>query len=943
MKKHRVLTNFVLLTLLLNFSTLFSQYIPSLERGVSSERNKSNLTGYNVQATIFNFGVAGKETGSLSESMFKWPANSGEMYIYFIQLFVGGEVVDEEGNSIQIVSIPSYRTNDDGTKKWTFQPVPGYRNSLFNGVANSVDKLSWPTIDQGGWADKYDDPDDPGWVGSWNSFLGRDNFLAQQEFYYHMSDDRYDRYEYYPDSTDLSRRGLGIVVSQRVLTLDFLPDEVFFISDIYNAGTKDLEKGVSTLWVADLIGGDSGDDIVEYDSLRQTVYFRDMDNIGLNGPFSGIASIMYLETPVNSLDLTETGVSGMVVKPAASMNINDDTHIWNSFMKPGVFEISGSYGDSDTYISNGYFNLPAGQKQRLAYAVVFAKDKKALERKNRLINSAYDAIKTGNQTMPVTLITPTKSAIVSGGAEIKWNAKNSDPDVLISLTHSKDGGKSWNMLADKLPNSGSYFWDTDEVEDGIFNKLKLIAWDQDEFNIVESDSFFTINNSEERAPQIKVSSPHKNEVISGMYPIRWMGGDADGNTVAINLFYEIDAPGQRGIIVKNLDNDGRYFWDTQLFPNSANYKIKAVITDADFVGVDSVQYFEISNARKYLDENDIIERNTIGTGKIDINIFDDSLLKNYGYLVKFHQNDLSTTYDVINSQTQDTLVRGATEVKGISEGPGFDGIRLVVKDDPLELNTGMSFWNNESVFEFDFKQFQFLDLVGIPELTDYVIEFGNVGIDTSTYFVLPLNIVSPEKPVNFNIKNLKTNKRIEFAFFEIDGNNGEFSVDGESINNSDLIVFLKRDENDSLITTWALLLNPSTGKRNPVFGDSLILKLFKPFQNNDQFYFETLITSLGDKDNLIEKFSLNQNYPNPFNMETKIQFKVSVINNVEITIYDVLGKKVKTLLNQKVAAGTHFLKWNGRNENNKDVASGLYFVHLKSGSFALTKKMLMIR
>ncbi len=89
--------------------------------------------------------------------------------------------------------------------------------------------------------------------------------------------------------------------------------------------------------------------------------------------------------------------------------------------------------------------------------------------------------------------------------------------------------------------------------------------------------------------------------------------------------------------------------------------------------------------------------------------------------------------------------------------------------------------------------------------------------------------------------------------------------------------------------------------------------------------------------------SLEQNYPNPFNPETTISFDVPQANNVSIDVYNIKGQKVKTLVNENMQAGRHSVVWNGKDSNNKQVASGVYFYKMKSGKYSKTKKMILMK
>ncbi len=85
------------------------------------------------------------------------------------------------------------------------------------------------------------------------------------------------------------------------------------------------------------------------------------------------------------------------------------------------------------------------------------------------------------------------------------------------------------------------------------------------------------------------------------------------------------------------------------------------------------------------------------------------------------------------------------------------------------------------------------------------------------------------------------------------------------------------------------------------------------------------------------------NYPNPFNPETRIAFSTKENGPVSIDIYNVKGQKVRSLLNENREAGTHSVVWNGKDDNGKNVASGVFFYRMKSGKYSSTKKMILMK
>ena len=102
--------------------------------------------------------------------------------------------------------------------------------------------------------------------------------------------------------------------------------------------------------------------------------------------------------------------------------------------------------------------------------------------------------------------------------------------------------------------------------------------------------------------------------------------------------------------------------------------------------------------------------------------------------------------------------------------------------------------------------------------------------------------------------------------------------------------------------------------------------------------------ALSVQDDIIPKsYSLKQNYPNPFNPITRIQFDIPSRSKVSINIYDILGSKVTTLINQDIEPGRHVITWNAVDSNNRKLPSGLYFYQIHADSFIATKKMILVK
>jgi hypothetical protein len=98
-----------------------------------------------------------------------------------------------------------------------------------------------------------------------------------------------------------------------------------------------------------------------------------------------------------------------------------------------------------------------------------------------------------------------------------------------------------------------------------------------------------------------------------------------------------------------------------------------------------------------------------------------------------------------------------------------------------------------------------------------------------------------------------------------------------------------------------------------------------------------------DSELLPDKFALHQNYPNPFNPITTLRYDLPENSLVNIIIYDLLGRQVKSLINQTQEAGFKSVLWNATNDYGKPVSAGVYLYQIQAGEFVQTKKMVLLK
>ncbi|RMF57889.1 MAG: hypothetical protein D6743_18355, partial [Calditrichaeota bacterium] len=298
----------------------------------------------------------------------------------------------------------------------------------------------------------------------------------------------------------------------------------------------------------------------------------------------------------------------------------------------------------------------------------------------------------------------------------------------------------------------------------------------------------------------------------------------------------------------------------------------------------------------------------------------------------------------------------STQFNQGDEVPLIDGFRLTfINEDRVKLNEITSRWSDPSIYPFQFSPVQFLDIIGEQLPNDYEIVIGDVGIATSkdtsiSFFKLPA------KDVNFQVFNISENKPVEFAFAEIDGNDGRFTIDENDANRTDVILFLERNQAGRLVYTWQVTLNLTADGRNPASGDTLHIFLRKPFLSRDVYRFTMKGESVDAK---LARAALDniRVVPNPYvaaaRWEPRNPFSsgrgprelhfINLPQKCTIRIFNVNGVLVDTIVHDSVLDnGTEI--WDMLSKDNLEIAYGTYIYHIeapgigeKTGTFAVIK------
>ncbi|MDZ7346130.1 MAG: hypothetical protein ONA69_04975, partial [candidate division KSB1 bacterium] len=303
---------------LAGLSTAFAQAAVDRLHGDELYSYRNMHSGNQFRTTFYNEGYVGHRNGINPDDIGEWPINSGHNYINLIPYFMLSEVKDTEGIIRHISSeangivtgndsdAASADSREDGS--WQCNaPLPGFANPEVQRIAMSHMPETWPSF----WPDKTDDAVDPGWPGSWNGYFGKNVLNADQESYYVFDDYQNDEFSFYPDSTDLERRGLGLRGPVRGFQWSnvLVEDVLFQLVDIKNIGTYNHSKMIFGIMSGPVFGrsvkggGDGGDDCARFDLQRKIGWHFDGDDIGDTGwtPV-GCQGFAYYESPGNPYD-----------------------------------------------------------------------------------------------------------------------------------------------------------------------------------------------------------------------------------------------------------------------------------------------------------------------------------------------------------------------------------------------------------------------------------------------------------------------------------------------------------------------------------------------------------------------------------------------------------------------------------------------------------------
>jgi enterochelin esterase-like enzyme len=543
----------------------------------------------------------------------------------------------------------------------------------------------------------------------------------------------------------------------------------------------------------------------------------------------------------------------------------------------------------------------------------------------------WDTFSHAPRSIQTQILTPGSGEKISGSYMVTWSLSDAPASANEDVEYSSDRGKTWHSLYTGSASVTSYLWNTAAVADGAWYLLRLLVAADTAYGETTLASPFTIDNPGDGAPLVEIISPLPETTISGLTMIQWLASDPEDDSLSFTLELETSAgvtpiaSGLRGVTV--------YSWDSRQAPNAASAVLRINASDGQRSTLVSSNRLTIANTRVSLPSpvQHIAGR---GDGTISPHVVNPAALIEHTYRITFSDSANKANRVHIRDLDKDSiLVDGAPIIGSGNEGPEFDGLRLEISQpDFPEYSSDSSRWLSG--------QSNLYPSVTIPTLTgpggsvsgvripeDYFISVFDHVVDTSAnYFGYPPSLMM------FTVRKVSDGEKVPVLYADFEGD--------AQISLFDEIVILEPQQGADPLLTWDLFFPSVTSPMLPRAGDVFFLRILKPFTANDTLEFMPLIEGfpVSKTAQRPDQLVLFQNYPNPFNPSTAIEFDIPRQDRVTVTIYNVLGQAVASLLDATMTPGRHRVLWNAAT-----VASGVYFVRVSAGRQVALRKMLLLR
>ena len=549
----------------------------------------------------------------------------------------------------------------------------------------------------------------------------------------------------------------------------------------------------------------------------------------------------------------------------------------------------------------------------------------------------FSTFQTTFAGMKIDILTPAAGDEVSGQTLISWSVTSPATPRTFTIFISNDNGRTWWQEWSGQSVDYSYLWNTISRPDGVRYLIRIIAMGENIYEMGQTTGVFTVNNPGNVAPEVELISPRGGETISGAHPIRWFAGDADGDSLQQTLDVSMDNGSTWQQLASFRTVVTSFPWNTKAVANSPNYRLRIRCSDGVHETTSASGRFTVYNEPMLLPGASVYHVAGNSDAIVKVHLIDPAQLTGDRYRITFDDTLFEhKVYHVQNMTTGAKPVQNAHELDGVTEGPLFDGLRLLIKDfEAAEVHHDSSGWrigaSNLEIKIYVPSLYFGADVIeGTAYPADYQITIYDHVVDTSDSF-----LGAPEQPMMFTLWNLTGGRKSHLIFNDQDNN--------YAISKLDEIFILEPDREGNLQLTWSLFFGGPTTVSLPQPGDVFIFKTKKPLTSKDIYEFPAITGIRDDKTNYPSAFELKGNYPNPFNAITTIRYTLIGSAHVSLKIYNLLGQEIKTLVDKTQDTGYHQVAWDGKNNSGSRISTGIYFYRLETDGMIQLRKLLLLR
>lgn len=941
----------IVLLFVIIFQLSAVNYTVAQIEGDQGEIKEGFLNSNNISSVVFNYGSIGKPNYLSNIYNFVWNRLG---YMVELGTMIAGEVTDNSGNTLRVVSDSHVLAGQgsyspDGTVKWGWLPRTGYSKPGQSLLATRKNPNSWPAE----------------WGNIWPSEYGAGQLMGLDEAYYVMDDFTNAKFPYYPFPSDSTKRGLGVKAEVRIYQFGGgLKDAVIIKYKLTNESPKLLNKLHFGFFGDPVVGGfnDFSDDLLnivrsngipghpEYYYARNTIYSWDDDMTGTGGLPAGYLAFKFLKTPGNRGLTSFTPLTYTNTYPNIPKN---DVLMWQLF-ESGLDTASALFNvanDNVILFGTGPFSLQPGETQEIIFSIFCSWSFEAMLKNSVYLHfhhtwpmiSSQPGANGGNSNYKISLVSP-NSGIISGAIPVTWNYQGTDPNAKVFIEYSYDKGRTWIPLVWDFPITGSYNWNTELVRDGVNYLFRIVAYNPNEkaaHYYDMSDSRFTINNVQNAQPELELLTTFDSLVVTrSPLSLQFSSEDADNSSLLLSLEYAHEKTGPFYPVFTNTNfpsGTNSYQLDISNIPNSTSYYLRLKASDGILDTTVLSPRFEINEQRGYYSSNIFNHTSGISTPKFNLQVVDTSKLKYDTYQLSFKVEQTSKKMFITNKRTGSLLLNNYPMFTHISTTQ-FDGLKLTVDDQKTRINQELTKFNREILNGSYILGTAAIGNPKIPAREDWILVFNNLDTLQNGQYVFPGDTVKNQSSLNvicpFRILTKpyfqKANYLINESILSLRNNLRWDIQEG---------IVLRPLNAAGATTSYELRFN-FTGNILPASGDTLFIFTYKEIVEQDTFLFtpdQSYVLGL-DNQMTINEFEMYQNYPNPFNPYTTIQFTMPSAGKVVLDVYNILGEKIITLLNEERNAGTHKILFDGKN-----LSSGVYLYTVRFANKIQSRKMLILK